>query len=495
MGIWDIFRKKQENEDLVPRRTVDRLIDDAVDNALAFSEPEWTRAHYSGMQSAFDQGTKQDRYVEYQRLYGEGGDPLLHACVFAISSDVSRVLLQPIIQSSGGVAPTMPSLALSEPNEDQTLANLVEEITMDALLNGNAFMALDTSDELFRLPPERMTINTDSKGHVSSYGLVGEGDKVTKIPKERVVHLSLPDPNQALWGVGPSQAARSTLVISDGESTYLQRFYKNGARPSGFISFDASVDPDEAKRAFNEFKTKYARPEAHGEIVAFVGGAKYEAMSTTPVQGGVIETRRLTQDTLQAVFGIPAFRLMDLDDADYANSKAQERIYDLKTVIPWAQRIADVLNKNKLLVPSPSVVKLVPFTQPILNMHRDEAAISTAVAAYVNAGIMSRDQVRARFLAEGPIDDDRIPQWGPIPDLSVSATVPEEGLEEGSTKAADLEIDITPLENKTTKLSHEQAEEIRALYALGTLNQTQIAGHYGVAQRTISKIVRKELYK
>ena len=128
-------------------------------------------------------------------------------------------------------------------------------------------------------------------------------------------------------------------------------------------------------------------------------------------------------------------------------------------------------------------------------MHRDESAIATAVSTYVNAGVMSRDQVRARFLAEGPIDDDRIPQWGPIPDLSVSATVPEEGLEEGSTKAADLEIDITPPENKTTKLSHEQAEEIRALYALGSLNQTQIALHYSVSQRTISKIVRQELYK
>lgn len=490
MGFWDLFRKK---EDSVPTTEIDRLIDDAVDRAIN-TDPIWTRGHYSGMQSSFSQDAKQSRFVEYQRLYGEGGDALLHACVFAIASDVSRVVLKPYIQSTRTVAPRMPSLALEMPNERQTLPNLVEEIVIDALLNGNAFIALDTSGELFRLPPERMKIYTDSKGHVDHYTLVGEGESESVIEKDRVVHLSLPDPNQSLWGVGPAQASRATLVISDGEAKYLQTFYKNGARPSGFVSFDATVDPDEARRAFKEFKSKYARPDAHGEIVAFVGGAKYEAMSSTPVEGGVIETRRLTQDTLQAVFGIPAFRLMDLDDADYANSKAQERIYDLKTVIPWAWRVTDALNKNKLLVPSPTVVKLEPDEQPILNMHRDEASIATATATYVDSGVMSRDQVRARFLGVGPIDDPSVPQYGPITPAAVDNAVED-------TRAAEVTLPLEVVSEaliapkRDTKLSHEQAEEIRALYALGTLNQTQIALHYSVAQRTVSKIIRKELYR
>jgi DNA-binding XRE family transcriptional regulator len=49
--------------------------------------------------------------------------------------------------------------------------------------------------------------------------------------------------------------------------------------------------------------------------------------------------------------------------------------------------------------------------------------------------------------------------------------------------------------NGRSKLTQAQAEEIRALYAAGSLSQDKIAAIYGVSQFAISAIVRNKRYK
>jgi transposase len=49
--------------------------------------------------------------------------------------------------------------------------------------------------------------------------------------------------------------------------------------------------------------------------------------------------------------------------------------------------------------------------------------------------------------------------------------------------------------NGRSKLSQEQAAEIRAIYADGSLSQEKIAARYGVSQFAISAIVRNKRYK
>ena len=46
-----------------------------------------------------------------------------------------------------------------------------------------------------------------------------------------------------------------------------------------------------------------------------------------------------------------------------------------------------------------------------------------------------------------------------------------------------------------SKLTPEQVASIRATYAAGEVRQVDLAAQYGVCQRTISMIVRKETYK
>ncbi len=49
--------------------------------------------------------------------------------------------------------------------------------------------------------------------------------------------------------------------------------------------------------------------------------------------------------------------------------------------------------------------------------------------------------------------------------------------------------------NGRSKLTYEQAAEIRALYAASGLSQDKIAARYGVSQFAISAIVRNKRYK
>lgn len=47
---------------------------------------------------------------------------------------------------------------------------------------------------------------------------------------------------------------------------------------------------------------------------------------------------------------------------------------------------------------------------------------------------------------------------------------------------------------RTRKLTEEQISEIRTLYGSGGVSQTELAHSYGVSQRMVSMIVRKEIY-
>ncbi|MDO5846212.1 MAG: HNH endonuclease, partial [Methanocorpusculum sp.] len=57
---------------------------------------------------------------------------------------------------------------------------------------------------------------------------------------------------------------------------------------------------------------------------------------------------------------------------------------------------------------------------------------------------------------------------------------------------------LTPSENsrknRRTKLTCQQAEEIRARFAEGAITKTALAKHYGCGKTTIARIIKKETY-
>lgn len=72
--------------------------------------------------------------------------------------------------------------------------------------------------------------------------------------------------------------------------------------------------------------------------------------------------------------------------------------------------------------------------------------------------------------------------------LKVAARGPSHGLKKHPERAARGES------NGTSKLTGEQVEDIRRIYASGDQNQKQLASRFGIVPGTVSKIVRFEMW-
>lgn len=364
--------------------------------------------------SAVDQGLKApSSFDDYYSIYGGNGPRLVYACVSAIAADVAAIPIR-AIETTSKDETAFPHMALDAPNPEDTLPDLIEHAVIDLELTANAFLFMDDSAEMFRIPSNEVRIYPGEDGYVRQYG-VDRGGWEKLLPAESVRHIKLPNPSNRYWGTGPSQALQHTMVISRGEDLYLLRFYKNGARPSGFISFSPEAHEAEVATALERFNEKHGGAENHGGTGALLGGAKFEHTSFSPVEGGYVEVQKISEQEFVTGYNVPPFRLGILDKANYANAREQERIYMTTNILVMMRRIVRGLNHWPVLVPDPKRVMLATNEQLILEQFRDEESIARASEIILRAGLMPRDAVREKFYRLPPIDDDEVPQWGSLP--------------------------------------------------------------------------------
>jgi HK97 family phage portal protein len=190
----------------------------------------------------------------------------VYSCIRLITTDIGKLCLRLVKQDADGVWTETESPAFSpvlrKPNRYQTINKYVEQYILSKLLNGNAYVwkqrdARGVVTALYVLDPARVQVLVAPDGAVY-YSL--KRDDLSGLPLEEfivpareIIHDTMITPFHPLIGVSPLFACGLAATQGLSIQNNSQRFFTNGANPSGMLTAPGNITDETAARLKAKF--------------------------------------------------------------------------------------------------------------------------------------------------------------------------------------------------------------------------------------------------
>lgn len=154
-------------------------------------------------------------------------------------------------------------------------------------------------------------IKVELEKGVKTYKL-GAAGKV--IPAADIVHRKWESLPGGLVGLNPIEIGVNGFGIPLAAEQYASRYFAQGMHPSGILSLDKPLRPDDSKRVKEELFTKHGGlSQAHTPIV-LDAAAKWQQISITPETAQLLESRSFSRGEITGFYGVPPFLVGDTPD-------------------------------------------------------------------------------------------------------------------------------------------------------------------------------------
>jgi HK97 family phage portal protein len=287
----------------------------------------------------------------------------------------------------------------------------------DLVISGNAYLLKARSGagrvvQLWWTPSTMMAPKWPDNGDVfiSHYDYFPGGQSV-QIDIKDVVHYRLGiDPDNLRKGRSPLQSLLREVFTDDEAANMTAALLKNMGVPGLVISpaqDSVSSQDADAVKAYVKSKTTGDR---RGEPIVLSGATKVETFGFNPQQMDLKQLRRIPEERISAVIGIPAIVAglgAGLDRSTYANmAEAREMAYE-SGIIPLQRLVASQTSHQLLSDFTDDLVnnRVAYDLSDIRVLQEDEDKLSTRTIAQVNGGVCKVTD--AQRILGLPIDDSQ----------------------------------------------------------------------------------------
>jgi HK97 family phage portal protein len=280
---------------------------------------------------------------------------------------------------------------------------LLETITANLLLNGNAYVQLiaganDEPAELCVLRPERVDVVCDDRGWTSGflYRAGGQQMRIGRtdgLGREQLAHIKALHPRDDHYGMGCLDAAIAGATVHNGAAKWNKALLDNSARPSGALSYEPSdgavLSAEQFQRLKDELAREFSGSGNAGRPMLLEGGLKWQALSLTPADMDFVSLKEGAARDIALAFGVPPVLVGLPGDATYANAREAGRALYRQTILPLAGKILDAL--GSMLSDWFGPVTLAIDTDQISELAEDRALLWQQVGA---ASFLTDDEKR-----------------------------------------------------------------------------------------------------
>lgn len=290
-----------------------------------------------------------------QNLMGTYGSPddgvvWVYACTQTVMSELASypyeiLTLGDRVLPVGAIPPDLKAL-LDEPNEEMTYGDFIEYKQMDEELAGNSYWVMDEMNQLGqplalqRLRPEYTKIAVGNSGRIIGYAYQPPGFHIP-VPynASEILHFKRPNPLSAYYGMGTVEAIQRSIRADLAETDHIIGFYSDGARISGVLT-TKTLSEVQFERFKEQFYEEYAGDANAHKILIAEEGTKFDPVTQTPQDSGVIELKRMSKDEILGGFGVPSPLLGGTwESADHSISNAMY-IFSRK-MVPRSRRTSE----------------------------------------------------------------------------------------------------------------------------------------------------------
>lgn len=325
----------------------------------------------------------------------------VRCAVQAISEAVGQLPVHVYQRLEGGGKerdPAHPAYALlhDQANEWTSASDFREQLTRDALLNGNGYAFINRNDgrpvELIRLPPENMSVASDTLTTEPSY-IFTDPDTGAKrtYPREDILHVRAPSLD-GVSGVSPIQSCREAIGLALVLEQYAARLFGNGARPSGVLSLKEKATATALANIKTAWQAAHGADKSGGTAI-LEGGATWEPITLTSTDAQFLEIRQFQILEIARAFRVPPIFLMEFGRATWSNSAEMGRLFLTYCLLPWLRRWEGEI-RLKLISPEDRDTYFAEFLTDAL-LRSDVEKRGTYYQTLRVNGVLSANEIRA----------------------------------------------------------------------------------------------------
>lgn len=287
------------------------------------------------------------------------------------------------------------SVLHDSPNADLTAVEFWEGIALCLCLGGNAYARKEfVGQRLVALTPlafdrmqvkrlesgARQYIYTDAKGrheytedrifHVRGFG--GAGDV----------------------GLSPISFARQSIGTATATDEFAGKMFANGARPSGVLTVDQVLKPDQRKALQENIVAPFVGSENAGGVMVFEAGMKWQAVTMNMDDAQFLQTRAFQVEELCRWFRVPPVMIGHSNGtSNWGTGVEQQMIGFLSfTLRPYLARIEQAISRSLIASADRQTLKAEFNVEGLLRA--DSAARASFYQIMVQNGIYTRNEVR-----------------------------------------------------------------------------------------------------
>ena len=282
-----------------------------------------------------------------------------------------------------------------KPNRYQTRTEFFEQIMLNLVTNGNAYVVIQKTSKnkivsLLPLVSSQMEPRLLSDGEVV-YEYTTANSDVNVYSSQSIWHIKLF--GNGLIGMSPLGYARNALGIAIALEDRVTTLAKNGGKTTGVLTVDDKLD----QRKRDQIRHNYAALEEGGQDRLFVleHNMTYQQTSLSPSDIQMIENRRFEVEDIARFMGVPSVLINDTS-ATTAWGSGIEQInmgfYKLN-LRPYLERIESSM--KRWLIPQSDWDKIeIEFDFDAL-LRADRPTRLDANSAAINSGQLTPNEARA----------------------------------------------------------------------------------------------------
>jgi HK97 family phage portal protein len=197
------------------------------------------------------------------------------------------------------------------------------------------------------LRPQLMTIKAD-KGKITAYEY-RIGGQLIIFPPEEIIHVKTFHPDDPLYGLSPLQVLAKKIDISQFGELWTVALLENEARPSGALTIEQGLSPDQRDKLKQELKDEYTGYQNAGKPLMLEGGWKWQSFAITPKEMEFLNSKKITMREICAAYKVAPELFGDNENKTYSNIKEARKALYQEAVLPLLGKFKTALNRE--LVP------------------------------------------------------------------------------------------------------------------------------------------------
>jgi len=284
------------------------------------------------------------------------------------------------------------------PNFDQTRVDFWEFLSAGIELHGNAFADIRrrASGEISSLIPIRPDIVQVSRNDAGQLEYKWqENRKIITRSNKDVLHVRGFGGNP-LGGASTLSSCRSVFDGAINVNSAANNMFRNGATPSGILSTEKTLTPDQRKLAEELLQDKFAGAMNAGRPMLLDNAVKWEQLTISPEDAQMLETKKFSGEEICRIFGVPPSMVGYGDKASNWGTGLEQQVLGFQkfSLSRRLKRIEQALEKQLLSPADKTAGVTIEFSLEGL-LRGDSAARASFYNAGLSNGWLNVNQVAA----------------------------------------------------------------------------------------------------